>query len=188
MRLLRWALLELTLLRLMLAALLVGSEVEGEGVSTVFALEKGLAFRFEAKHTGTVEAIRFRAPAGVAGTYTTLRAAVCADFAGEPGALIGAEGVIAGPPGKETVIEITGLSAAVVAGTFYYLALVPLGGGLRLKLPEAGKGTSASYITTGKAATIAACSWTTSTGQGPAYVAGIGTESSGTAGHLVMVI
>lgn len=186
MRLLRWALLELMLLRFLLAVLAAGQEAEGSGPSEAISTERAMAFRFEAKHTVTVESFKFKTPAGVASTATSVRVGICADLAGEPGALIGAEGVFSGTPAKEALEEVTGLSCPVVAGSFYHLVVLPLGGNLRLKSQEVGKGTSASFLSP-KTTTIAAATWPSSTGQGPAYLAALGTESSGTAGHVTMV-
>lgn len=187
MSLLRWALLQLLLLRFVLAVLLVGQEAEGSGPSEAISTERAMAFRFEAKHTGTVETFKFKTPSGVASTATSVRVGICADLAGEPAAIIGAEGVFTGTPGKEAVVEIAGLSSAVVSGVFYHLVVLPLGGNLRLKSQETGKGTSPSFLSP-KTTTIAGTTWPTSTGQGPAYLAALGGESSGSSGRLTMVI
>lgn len=186
MSLLRWALLQLVLLRFLLAVLLAGQESEGAGVTEAFATERGLAFRFQAAHSGTGEVMKFHTPPGVASTCTSVRVGVCADLAGEPGALIGSEALLTSSLAKETSFEVPGLSSALVSGTFYWLVLLPLGGNLRLKANEVGKGTSASYIGS-KSVTIAASTWPTSSGQGPAYVALLGTESA-TGGHVSMMV
>lgn len=152
--------------------LVVGQESEGNGASEVLSNERGIAIRFEALATLTVETLKYKTGSSTNGTAASVRLGILNDATTVPGAtLIGSEGVITGTPVKETVFEATGIGAALTASSKYWLVVLPVGGTTRLKL-SVGITSSAIPETSGKGATIAQLkNWATGL-QGPAFIAG----------------
>lgn len=138
------------------------------------------AFQFTAKSTGTVEELEFRTN-GVADTgITGVSLGVFADNAGKPGEVLG-RATVSGQPATNSWIKATGLSAAVVGGTKYWLVALPLGAGsdyLRYNVAAAvSAGTGNVESTTGGLTALTAeSSWGTYN-QGPLGFQAIGTAS-----------
>lgn len=171
-------------LEVLLGLLMAGSEVEASGVSEGMTSERPRAFRYEALHTGTVDAIRFKTPSGANSTATSVRVGIFtsegAGATNKPGAFVaGSEGLYSGSLTKETLCEVTGLSAAVTSGTLYWIVLLGLGGSLRIKATEAVaeelRARQAAKVTEVKSAT----GWEpVGTSGGPIFLSATGTEAS----------
>ncbi len=86
------------------------------------------AFQFTAKSTGTVEEMQFRTNALADTGLTGVVLGVFAESGGKPGEVLG-QAMVFGEPPANSWIRATGLKAAVVSGTKYWLVLLALGEG-----------------------------------------------------------
>jgi hypothetical protein len=106
--------------------LLVGDATTSYSVADVTTAGREEAFQFTAASTGTVEELQFRTN-GTANTgLTGVILGVFAESSGNPGAIL-SQAKVSGEPAVNSWIKATGVSAAVVSGTKYWLVVLPLG-------------------------------------------------------------
>jgi hypothetical protein len=108
--------------------LLAGDATATYAVSDQTTAGREEAFQFTAKSSGTVEELLFRTNATANTGVTGLVLAVFAEGAGKPGEVL-ARGTASGTPATSSWITVSGLSAAVTAGTKYWLVALPVGSG-----------------------------------------------------------
>jgi hypothetical protein len=106
--------------------LLVGDATTSYSVADVTTAGREEAFQFTAKSTGTVEELQFRTSATANTGLTGVILGVFAESSGKPGAILG-QAKVSGEPAVNSWIKATGVSAAVVSGTKYWLVVLPLG-------------------------------------------------------------
>jgi hypothetical protein len=161
--------------------LLAGDATATYGVADQTQGGREESFQFTAKSSGTVEELQFRTN-GTANTGVTgLDLGVFADNAGKPGEGLGRAAMVSGQPGTNSWIKASGLSAAVVSGTKYWLMLLPLGESSKLFHYNVAAGFNAGTgnlesVAGGLTALTAEPSWETYN-QGPVGFQALGTAS-----------
>ncbi|MFI5005321.1 MAG: lysyl oxidase family protein [Solirubrobacterales bacterium] len=144
------------------------------------------AFQFTAASSGTVEEMQFRTNAVANTGVTGVVLGVFADSAGKPGEVLG-QATASGEPAVNAWIKATGLRAAVVSATKYWLVVLPLGEGTKklhynVAVTVGGAGNVESKAG-GLASLTAQASWETYN-QGPVGFQALG-PVAGTAGTAV---
>jgi hypothetical protein len=164
--------------------LLAGDGTSTYSVSDQTAGGREETFQFTAKASGTVEEMLFRTD-GTANTGVTgLKLGILSENAGKPGEVLGQASVTGEPP-TNSWIKAAGLSTALVTGTKYWLAVLPLGASTtRLHYNvaaalSAGTGNLES-VTGGLSALTPESSWETYN-QGPIGFQALGAVSGGAA-------
>jgi len=164
--------------------LLVGDATTSYSVADVTTAGREEAFQFTAKSTGTVEELQFRT-SGTANTgLTGVILGVFAESSGKPGTVIG-QATASGEPAINSWIKATGVSAAVVSGTKYWLVVLPLGSSsaklhYNVQAAESAGTGNVESSATGLSALTAESSWVTYN-QGSVGFQAIGTTSGGAA-------
>jgi hypothetical protein len=110
--------------------LLAGSATSTYTVGDQTTAGREEAFQFTAASSGTVEEMQFRTNAVANTGVTGVVLGVFADSAGKPGEVLG-QATASGEPAVNSWVKATGLRAAVVSGTKYWLVVLPLGEGTK---------------------------------------------------------
>ena len=110
--------------------LLAGSATSTYTVGDQTTAGREEAFQFTAASSGTVEEMQFRTNAVANTGVTGVVLGVFADSAGKPGEVLG-QATASGEPPVSSWVKATGLKAAVVSGTKYWLVVLPLGEGTK---------------------------------------------------------
>lgn len=160
---------------------LVGSSATATGSADSVGTGAAEAAQFTATVSGTIDTISFFNTTAAAGV-TSLDLGIFTDSASLPSALIG-RGARAGSLPLNTLVSVTGLSIAVVAGTVYWLALLPVGAGqANWKDTTTGAGgtlLAGSSSTTMTTLASSPGTWTPVSGFGPFEIFATGTASGG---------
>jgi hypothetical protein len=106
--------------------LLAGDATSTYGVSDQTVSGHEEAFQFTAKSSGTVEELQFRTNATSNSGLTSVGLGIFADNAGKPGEVLG-RGTASGVPAPNSWLKASGLATAIVAGTKYWLVVLPIG-------------------------------------------------------------
>lgn len=161
--------------------LLLGSTGEPAGAAVPLAKGKANAFRFQAEKGGLLRAVRWKTSAG--GGATKIAVAIMRDGAEGliPGELIEehekTSGVVAGT--EETLATF---ATTLVKGTYYWLVIMGVDGGLKWKRTSSGGAPSATTAGT-VTHIVESVGWVTES-NGPAQISGEGQalkEGSGSA-------
>lgn len=116
-------------------AVLLGSLTAS--VSDFFSSGSKAGSRWQAAASGDVATITMDG-IRAGSTFTSLQFAIYADSAGAPAALLGTTGTTADTSVGSRTLTL-GTPVTVVSGTFYWLALLPLGGSVNCTLDTTGQ-------------------------------------------------
>lgn len=114
------------------AGMAIGDSSTGYAIADSTTVGREEAYQFTATKTQNIKELRFRTNGTANPGVTSLVLGVMAENAGKPGAVMG-QGTFVGTEGAEKVVPtnswvaVTGLNIALVAGTKYWLVLLPLG-------------------------------------------------------------
>lgn len=114
------------------AGMAIGDSGTGYAIADSTTVGREEAYQFTASKTVNIKELRFRTNGTANPGVTSLVLGVMAENAGKPGAVMG-QGTFVGTEGAEKVVPtnswvaVTGLNIALVAGTKYWLTLLPLG-------------------------------------------------------------